>query len=164
MSYRREFERDLYRTKWTFWKIFWPMVAVIALFSATGYVFGWFGEAAAVVQNEVGPSALLKKYEWFKNASAELDKKAADINVYTARSETIKNNYKDLPRNKWPKDDREQLSLWDTELAGIKASYNSVASEYNAQMAKINWAFTNVGQVPAGGQPLPREYKPYVGN
>jgi len=164
MSYQSDFNYTYKEAKWTFWKIFWPIVALSVILSVTGYVFGWFGEAAQVAQQEFGASALLKKYEWFKDASAQLDKKSADIQVYTKRSGDLKESYKDTPRKDWPRDDREQLSQWETELAGIKASYNSLASEYNAQMAKFNWKFTNAGDVPAGGVPLPREYRQYVGN
>lgn len=49
-----------------------------------------------------------------------------------------------------------------TALA-FTASYNSLAVEYNAAMAKINFSFTNIGELPKGAsQPLPREYKPYI--
>jgi len=45
-------------------------------------VLNYLGSASKVVSQEVSPEVLLKKYEWFKNASAELDKKQADIKVY----------------------------------------------------------------------------------
>jgi hypothetical protein len=46
----------------------------------------------------------------------------------------------------------------------MKYSFNQLAADYNAQMAKINYAFCNVGQLPQGATtPLPREYKPYIG-
>lgn len=32
--------------------------------------------------NELKPSELLRKYEWFKDAIASLDKKKADIQIY----------------------------------------------------------------------------------
>jgi len=48
-------------------------------------------------------------------------------------------------------------------VAGIKASYNQLAAEYNAGMVKINWRYTNVGDLPPGStEPLPREFKPYI--
>ena len=48
------------------------------------------------------------------------------------------------------------------EVSGITAGLNALASEYNAQMAKWNWRFTNVGQLPKGAtEALPREFKPY---
>ena len=40
---------------------------------------------------------------------------------------------------------------------------HGLAAEYNAQMAKFNWAFTNQGKLPAGAtEVLPREFKPYT--
>lgn len=54
---------------------------------------------------------------------------------------------------------------WSQEVAGIKASYNSLAAEYNSQMSKFNWQFAEKGKLPPGAtDPLPREFKPYVTN
>jgi len=59
-------------------------------------------------------------------------------------------------------DVREQVGLWQSEVAGITASYNALAADYNAQMSKINYRFCNVGDLPRGAtDPLPREFKPY---
>ena len=71
--------------------------------------------------------------------------------------------YKDLLRNQWPREDREQYNVWSSEVAGVKASYNSLAAEYNSQMAKFNWRFANVGELPQDAEkPLLREFKPYT--
>ncbi|MCY4404195.1 MAG: hypothetical protein OXD54_16640 [Candidatus Poribacteria bacterium] len=122
----------------------------------------WFRESKQVAQEELGPKELLRKYEWFKDASSKLDKKHADIKVYQKRITNMSKDYADVPRNKWPREDREQYNLWQSEVAGIKASYNTLASEYNAQMTKINWKFTNIGELPKGAEtPLAREFKPY---
>jgi hypothetical protein len=66
-------------------------------------------------------------------------------------------------RSGWDRADKETWRIWCEELAGIKASYNGLAAEYNAQMAKINWAFCNVGTLPMGADTaLPEEYWPYL--
>lgn len=125
----------------------------------------WIGKAADVVQNEIAPDNLLKKYEWFKDASAQLDKKMADILVYEHRLKALVEAYPNESRSKWARDDREQFSIWSSEVAGIKASFNSLAADYNSQMAKINWRFCNVGDLPRGASvALPREYKNYLEN
>lgn len=128
-----------------------------------GYGLGWFSEAAQVAQEEFGPRAMLEKYEWFKDAAAQLDKKRADIRVYKSRISHMKEDYKDVKRLDWPRSDREQFNLWRTEVAGVIASYNGLAAEYNSQMAKFNWRFANRGELPQGAtEPLPREFKPYL--
>ncbi len=120
-------------------------------------------EAVDVAIDEAGPKALLKKYQWFKDASAQLDKKQADVRVYEARFKSMEEGYKGQRRSEWAREDREQYNLWTSEVAGIKASYNGLAAEYNSAMAKINWSFCNAGDLPKGAdQPLPREYKPYM--
>jgi len=144
------------------WGLFKIGLLAILLLAGLGLFAGLLGrgcsvvnETASVAQKELGPSALLKKYEWFKNASAQLDKKRADIAMYEAQ----------IKRGSAKAHDRlteDRVFQWETECLGVKASYNGLAAEYNAQMAKINWAFTNVGSLPAGAtDPLPREYKPY---
>lgn len=129
---------------------------------AVGLVGGAATNAAAVVRKEFYPDALLRKYEWFKDASAALDKKAADLSVYDRRLADLDAAYVGVARSQWPRDDREQRAIWASEAAGISASYNQLAAEYNAEMAKFNWRFTNVGDVPQGGKPLPREYRAYI--
>lgn len=138
------------------------VVFVLILFAILGRACSYAGKAADVVMHEVDPAYLLKKYEWFKNASVALDKSLADLKVYDARIKALESDYKGQPRSKWAREDREQLSVWRSEAAGIAANYNGIAADYNAQMSKINWAFTNRGNLPKGAdEPLPREYKPY---
>lgn len=120
-------------------------------------------DTANVVVDEFSPSVLLKKYEEFKDMSAVLDKKTADIKVYENRFTSLKEEYGGVARSQWAKEDREQYNLWMSELAGISASYNDVAARYNSNMVKFNYRFTNVGELPQGAtEPLPREYKPYL--
>lgn len=147
-----------------------PIVAKAILFSVGlfvalglfGYACGWFTEAGQVAQEQFGARAMLEKYEWFKDASAALDAKLASIQVYEKRFADMKTSYGDTPRSQWSRDDREQWNLWTSEIAGITASYNTLAADYNAQMAKFNYRFANVGELPQGAAtPLPREYKPY---
>lgn len=128
-----------------------------------GTIFGWFGEVAQVAKEEFGPRAMLQKYEWFKNVAAELDKKKSDIQVYESRLTSMEADYDGIPRNQWDRTDKEQMSLWRTESAGVKASFNGLAAEYNAQMAKFNWSFANAGQLPQGATDvLPREFRTYT--
>lgn len=123
----------------------------------------WFHSGTTVFHKEFSPEALLKKYEWFKDVSAQLDKKQADIKIYEQRFHDLKTSYgENTPRSKWSRDDREAYNQWASELAGVKASYNSLAAEYNSAMSKENWRFCDVGTLPKGAdRPLPREYKPY---
>ena len=115
-----------------------------------------------VVDQELNALELLRKYEWFKDASAQLDKKQADLKAYQSRLISLKNSYEGISRVEWSREDRQQYNLWESEIAGVKASYNSLAAEYNSQMVKINWSFANQGSLPQGAtNPLPREYKPY---
>lgn len=137
------------------------LVAIIILLSA--FSCRYIQDAKDTAFKEFKPSELLRKYEYFKDVHAALDKKIADIKVYEVRINDLKESYKGVNRKDWARDDREQLSIWQSELAGIKASYNMLASEYNSAMVKFNYRFCNVGELPNGAtEPLPREYAPYL--
>ena len=153
----------IYYKNHSFWITILAAGVVIAL-SLFMFVFvNACSESVEVAREEFGPRAMLKKYEWFKDAAATLDKKRADIKVYRSRVSGLKEDYKGVPRKDWPRSDREQLNLWRNEVAGVTASYNSLASEYNSQMVKFNWRFANAGTLPGGAtEPLPREFKPYL--
>jgi hypothetical protein len=134
-------------------------VSLIAL----GHAIGLFGEAAQTTREQVGPKAILKKYEWFKDAAAMLDKKTADIKVYESRITNMKEGNGNKNVGEWSRGAQEQYYIWLSEVAGIKASYNGLAAEYNSNMSKVNYAFCNTGQLPEGStSPLPREFKPYI--
>jgi hypothetical protein len=116
-----------------------------------------------LANNELGPSALLKKYETFKDLSAKIDARAADIEVVTAQIKNLEKQYEGEKRKEWNRTDSEQLFVWQQELSGLKMSFNQMAARYNAMMVKENYRFTNQGDLPQGAdKPLPREYKPYV--
>lgn len=144
-------------------KIILLMFGLVILISSIVYGLGLFSETAQVAQNEFGPRAALHKYAWFKDAAAKLEKKQADILVYEGRITAMNETYAHLAREKWPREDREQYNIWSSEVAGVKASYNALAADYNAQMSKFNWRFANTGDLPQGADtPLPREFKPYT--
>jgi hypothetical protein len=102
-------------------------------------------------KKEYAPSVLLKKYEHFKDLSAAIDKKDADILMYKEDISTIESK------------DSYYASQRKSELMGIISVRNQLCAEYNSAMAKENYAFCNVGNMPQSNlAPLPREYKPYV--
>lgn len=117
----------------------------------------WTSRAVDMVSDQVDPYELQRKYELFKDMSAQLDKKLADLQVYKTRTRAA---HCDTATDRVG---REQCMVWLQEQSGIAASYNGLAAEYNAAMSKWNYRFTNIGDLPKGAtQPLPREYKPYV--
>lgn len=128
--------------------------------------FGWFAHRTTqVVKHEVDPAELLRKYSWLKEAMTSLDSKKATIEADDSKIKAMEDSYKGVPRNKWAEMDAVQYNQWKTEQDGVKASYNALAAEYNAKMAEVHWAFTNVGQLPHGeSQVLPREYRDYLTN
>lgn len=142
--------------------ILWVFFGVLFI-STLSYFAGWMGDAADTAKKEFSASAMLKKYEWFKDASAQLDKKTADVSVYESRVKSLEEAYKGKDRTQWLRSDAEQYNVWQSEVAGVRASFNLLAAEYNSNMAKFNYSFSNIGDLPKGATtPLPREYKPYI--
>lgn len=146
-----------------FFKVLFPLILIIVTLSVIGGVLGWFSEAKQVAMEEFGPRELLRKYEWFKDAASSLDSKIASLGIMEQRSKSMKEIYTGVSRINWPRDDREQFNLWESEVAGVALSYNNLAAEYNSQMSKFNWRFCEIGSLPSGAEkPLPREFKPYI--
>jgi hypothetical protein len=149
-------------------KVIVGLFILTAVAGGLSYVFGWFGETAQVAQEQFGPRAVLQKYEQFKDQAAQLDAKMASIEVYekglkATEAQMVDGAGKALPKAQWPRDEREAYNQRATEIAGLKASFNKLAADYNANMAKFNYAFANQGTLPQGAdKPLPREYKPYI--
>ena len=135
------------------------------IISGVGMFTGWFGEAAAVAKEEFGPRAILKKYEWLKDASAQLDAKNANLSRYAVKIDDLKADYEGVSRREWDRVDKQTMSQWRSELDGIAGSYNGLAAEYNSAMAQFHKKFANIGDPPAGASEimrLPKSYKPYV--
>lgn len=145
------------------WAVKWGLLLLVGLFMLKIICFPvqYASKVAQVVVEEIDPRVLLQKYMWFKDARAALDAKIATINVYSLRETNLKKLYGNNAIN-WPRDVRTEWALQASEVAGVIASYNLLAADYNAQMAKINWRFTNRGMLPQGAtETFPREYAPY---
>ena len=110
--------------------------------------------ASEVANKEFNVNALLKKYEYFKDISAAIDKKRADIEMYKSEISTYKVE---------DKTDKEYIQQRKAELIGIISEHNNLCSEYNSLMSKFNYRFCNKGTLPETNlEPLPREFKPYI--
>lgn len=133
-------------------KIVFATAALVAAVWGIGTVFGVFGEAATVAQQQFGPAAAVQKYEWFKDAASQLDRKKADIKMFDARVGSVRKNG----------GSPDAIAQAETERLGVASSYNDLAARYNSSMVKANWRWANAGDVPNGGDPLPREYREYV--
>ncbi len=150
------------------WKLCSSFVLCLLLGSCFVFCLGVAGcltKTTEVALREVAPDTLLHRYEWFKDVAATLDARKASIQVYERRFQRLKEAYNGKSRSDWSRADQEQSNLWEQEVAGIRASFNSLAAEYNSAMSKINWRYCNQGDLPKGADvPLPREFKIYESN
>ena len=82
----------------------------------------------------------------------------ADLGMYDARVKELRS----IPRKEMDRFDKADLQLAIAERIGVASSYNQLAAEYNSNMAKINYRFCNVGDVPDGSEVLPKGYPEYI--
>jgi hypothetical protein len=137
-------------------KIIFYFVGLLMLLVILNSIARSCNDTANVIHKEFGASALLKKYEYFKDLSAAIDKKRADIEMYQSEISGM---------TAIDKDDKFYIQQRKSELLGIISMHNSLCSEYNSAMSKFNYRFTNAGDLPETNlTPLPREYKPYINN
>jgi len=135
-------------------KIFGWFVLVFFILTVTITTCNFMSDGAKTINKEFNPSALLAKYEYFKDLSSAIDKKRADIEMYRDEIQSLDDKDKD---DKFYKQQRK------SELIGIITMHNELCAKYNADMSKFNYRFTNVGDLPASNlEPLPREIKPYI--
>lgn len=113
------------------------------------------------VWQEVNPKELNHKYEWFKDSHARLTSLQQQIATKQEIINSHKQSLSSIPRDKWSRDDVQQSNVSTAELAGIKAAFNNLAAEYNAEMAKWHTSFTNAGKMPEGSS-LPQSIIPYT--
>ena len=149
--------------RWLMKKAGCGLAALVVMLAALTPACWWVNSAEKVVKQEFNAQEMLRKYEWFKDVSAALDQKKATIELYEKRLARLENGI-GPDRRDWSREDKEQWAMWVSEMVGVKSSYNLLAAQYNAQMAKFNWRFANKGMLPEGAtEPLPREYKTYLG-
>lgn len=121
-------------------------IAVILGLSIFFATCNYLHSGARVIQKEFSPEAMLKKYEWFKNQSAAIQKAQKDIANLKAESD-IKGQYEQdngKDHSKWSplalNSYQEELSLNKQQRLAQVSNTNSLIAEYNAQSAKFNWA------------------------
>ena len=130
---------------------FSKVIGVIVLVFITSLILRMCGDVTDVVQEEFSVSAMLKKYEYFKDLSSGIDEKRATIYVYESQLKGVKDH------------EAFQYQQTQTEMIGLISMHISLCSEYNSAMSKFNYAFCNKGELPATNlEPLPRELKPYI--
>lgn len=131
-----------------------------------GCALNFFGNGVATVSKEFSPAETLRKYTYLKSVAAQLTAKKQSIEILVASQNKFKEGFS-KPIDQWPRDVREIWFQRETELAGLKMSFNTLAGEYNQLMSQFNWRFSKVGLLPHGAeQVLPGEgsFSQYLDN
>jgi hypothetical protein len=104
-----------------------------------------------------------RAYEWLAETAAALDAKRATIETMAAGIRDIEARMGDAAPASWPRHVFDEHRQSARELRGVVQSYNRVAAEYNAEMARWKERFATRQGLPAGAtRPLPRTFEPHA--
>jgi len=132
-------------------KVTKTIIIILVIIFPLALLLNMCEDGSRTIQKEFSPSAMLKKYESFKDLSAAIDEKRATIDVYKTQLDGIKDH------------EGFQYQQVQSELMGLISMHNSLCAEYNSSMSKFNYRFCNKGDLPESNmEPLPREIKPYI--
>jgi len=119
------FENKPFKTI-TLWLIAIIVIGGVGSIVASG--MGFFTSAAKVAHQEFSPEAMLRKYEWFKNASASLQKSESNLSAYSLRINSFKSDYEGVKKKDWPRDERQQYNQLQAEYQGMLQMFNATAA------------------------------------
>ncbi|MDD4409317.1 MAG: hypothetical protein PHW52_01550 [Candidatus Pacebacteria bacterium] len=144
---------------------FVKVICITIIFMLVFFGVVWFtviaGETVQVAHDQLGPKAILVKYEWFKDMSAALDSKLSTIDAYNSQLREIE-VMDGQDRKNWPDGDLNTYNSVTSARLGLIGLYNNEAAQYNSNMAKVNYYWANAGNLPQGGKALPKEYRRYI--
>ena len=123
--------------KTSIYSIIWKIALVFVFIGALSFGFGLIGSTAKVAKKEFGAEAALKKYEWFKDASNEIERKLKDISVYENKIEKLCSN-----------DKSNNCMIMQEQLFGLISNYNGLVADYNSASSKFNWNLFNTENIP----------------
>jgi hypothetical protein len=121
------------------------VLLAIPVMCAVGELGWWATEAVGVARDEFGPKAVVRKYEWFKDAWTQLQAREANIRERRTQLAALDDAYKGVPRGQWDRVDKQTWAQISAEISGMVAAYNDLAAEYNANKSKATFNFAEMG-------------------
>ena len=119
------------------YSIIWKIFLVLAFIGVLSFGYSMLSSTAKVANKEFGAEAALKKYEWFKDASNEIERKLKDIQVYENKIEKLCSN-----------DKSNNCMIMQEQLFGLTSNYNGLVADYNSASSKFNWNLFNTENIP----------------
>ena len=123
------------------------LVLFIVGMSVLSFGCHWFGDGAATMHKEFDPSAMLKKYEWFRNQSQYIATATQNVTNQRNLAEKIKSQFEvdnGTDHKSWDQDTRHayqsKLDFSEQQALALVATRNSLVADYNAESSKFNWA------------------------
>jgi len=135
-------------------KFVFTFIGIFLLVTIIGVFTGFIGESVDVAQETFGPRAAKEKYEWFKSAADNIQAKRANIDAQKAKINSIVKSYGEQKRRDWDRIDKENIAIWETELAGMVSAHNNLVAEYNSAAKKVTWNFARSNELPQSFQSI----------
>jgi len=126
------------------------VITITTVFGLAGFI----GDDVSVVHETYGLRSAKEKYEWFKSAADNINAKRDNINAQKAKIASIYKSYEGEKRRNWDRVDKENIAVWETELAGMISNHNNLVAEYNAAAKKITWNFARSNELPQSFETL----------
>lgn len=126
------------------------IVAWVGL-SAVLYAINYMGETANVVDQEIRPTVIQEKYEWFQNTKASIDNLESIIGGQIESAKTKRNMMPDS-KSDWTRTDKETYGRSIDDIMGVIAQRNNVIRDYNSAMSQWQMKFANLGTWPQGSK------------
>ena len=135
--------------------LFVVVAVFICIFTLIGFNRGWF-DTKQTRQEKLWTRAIQEDYLWLKTRAAELEEDEVKIAIGEAKHiEESRKAHKDLSEMGY--------KVETVLLPGSKMIFNRRAAEYNERMARWEWRFANIDNLPKGvDKPLPREFELYT--
>jgi len=117
---------------------------------------------STVQQEEISATDLLATYRWCKETSVQLRDQQITIDSLNSQLTKMRDDHDNAPYIEWASEDQIQYATWQYERARVVDEYNSLAVEYNTQIAEVNFDFADANTLPPGiSEPLPRFFRFY---
>lgn len=141
-------------------------IIVIAVLLLVGlplvtYVMHYISASANVVANEIEPSVIQQKYEWFQNQKAAIDNADTNIRIQINAAKAKKS---DQNRSDWDRTDKEQFSRSIDDIGGVIALRNGLVRDYNSAMSQWQMSFANLGSWPKGAKYQKTDFDKFPGS
>jgi hypothetical protein len=130
-DYRNEVKAVVRESKWTFWRLFWPLLLLPIVIGIMGWAITMLSRPGQVIKRVTEPDRIIQNYEWFENTYN--DALAIDRQIKTAQQSVADFGASAGDRANWKRADTTEFSRLGSVLQGLRYQRDNIISDYNAR-------------------------------